>query len=68
MKFELNDKEEKEYHKFVKRRRKEAEKKEKGSGNKIYFTICFTPTGIGDAIEVKCSDGTEKNITDYGSW
>ena len=68
IKFELNEKEEKRYHKFVKKRRNEAKKIDKNLVNKISFTICFTPTGIGDVIEVICSDGITKNITDYGSW
>ncbi len=35
-------------------------------GGAIGFT--FTPTGIGVAVTVHCSCGSEKNITDYESW
>jgi hypothetical protein len=29
------------------------------------YTICFTPTGLGDFVEVRCVDGTRLNLTDY---
>ncbi len=29
------------------------------------YTICFTPTGIGDFVEVKCVDGTKLDLTEY---
>ena len=29
------------------------------------YTICFTPTGIGDFVEVRCIDGTKLDITEY---
>lgn len=32
------------------------------------LTFCFTPTGVGDAIEVRCQCGSKVNITDYESW
>lgn len=32
------------------------------------YTICFTPTGLGDIVVVKCADGTEIDLTDYELW
>ncbi len=29
------------------------------------YTVCFTPTSIGDFVEVRCVDGTVLNLTDY---
>ncbi len=29
------------------------------------YTICFTPTGLGDFVEIRCADGTSLNLTDY---
>jgi hypothetical protein len=32
------------------------------------YTICFTPTGLGDIVEVRCIDGTKIDLTDYDSF
>lgn len=32
------------------------------------YTFCFTPTGLGDMVVVKCADGTELDLTDYDLW
>lgn len=29
------------------------------------YTVCFTPTGLGDFVEIRCVDGTSLNLTDY---
>jgi hypothetical protein len=29
------------------------------------YTVCFTPTGLGDFVEVRCADGTTLMLTDY---
>lgn len=29
------------------------------------YTICFTPTSLGDFVEIRCTDGTVLNLTDY---
>lgn len=29
---------------------------------------CFTPTGVGTALVVRCDCGESENVTDYGSW
>jgi hypothetical protein len=48
-------------------------RKEKNKANKgeVYagavggaYSFCFTPTGIGTLVTVKCIDGTELDITD----
>ena len=31
-------------------------------------TFCFTPTGLGDILVVKCTCGAEVNLTDFDSW
>ena len=31
------------------------------------YTVCFTPTGLGDIAEVRCVDGTRIMLTDYDS-
>ena len=31
------------------------------------YTFCFTPTGIGTIVEVKCADGSKLDLTeDFG--
>lgn len=32
------------------------------------YTICFTPTGLGDVVEVRCVDGTKLELTDYDTF
>ena len=32
------------------------------------YTICFTPTGLGDIVEVRCVDGTKLSLTDYDTF
>jgi hypothetical protein len=32
------------------------------------YTICFTPTGLGDIVEVRCVDGTSLSLTDYDTF
>ena len=32
------------------------------------YTICFTPTGLGDIVEVRCVDGTRLSLTDYDTF
>ena len=29
------------------------------------YTVCFTPTGLGDIAEVRCVDGTSITLTEY---
>lgn len=31
-------------------------------------TFCFTPTGLGKIIKVKCACGAEIDLTDYDLW
>lgn len=32
------------------------------------YTVCFTPTGLGDIVEVRCADGTKLELTDYDTF
>ena len=32
------------------------------------YTVCFTPTGLGDIVEVRCVDGTSLSLTDYDTF
>ena len=32
------------------------------------YEFCFTPTGIGQIIVVKCADGTALDLSDMDSW
>ena len=32
------------------------------------YTVCFTPTGLGDIVEVRCVDGTSLSLTDYNTF
>lgn len=32
------------------------------------YTICFTPTGFGEIIEIKCADGTKLDLSDSDTW
>lgn len=32
------------------------------------YTFCFTPTGIGMNETIKCSDGTQLDLTNYETW
>lgn len=32
------------------------------------YSFCFTPTGLGYMVVVKCADGTELDLTEYEYW
>lgn len=32
------------------------------------YEFCFTPTGVGNIVKVKCIDETELDLTDYSKW
>jgi hypothetical protein len=32
------------------------------------YSFCFTPTGLGTMVVVKCADGTELDLTEYEYW
>ena len=64
-KFELTDEQEAKFQAW----RKKKNKKNKGE---VYvgavggaYTFCFTPTGIGTLVVVKCADETELDLTEY---
>jgi hypothetical protein len=50
------------------RAKKNAKIRKKGGFPNNTYTYCFTPTGIGTAEVIKCSDGTEIDLTDYSNW
>ena len=65
MNFTLNEKEQEEYNKFVKKH--ESCEFPSSIGGKISLT--FTGTGLGDIIEVRCNCcGKTKDITDISNW
>ena len=64
--FDLNEKEEKAYIKFAEKKTKKWKKGKIGRAPR--FSFLFSPTGIGNNITIICSDGDEKDITDYESW
>jgi len=60
-----------EQHKQYDEWRKEKNKKE----GEVYvgaiggaYSFCFTPTGLGTMVVVKCADGTELDLTEYEYW
>jgi len=60
-----------EQHKKYDEWRKEKNKKE----GEVYvgaiggaYSFCFTPTGLGTMVVVKCADGTELDLTEYEYW
>ena len=58
-----------EIEKFNKWREKKNTKiRKKGETPNNMYTYCFTPTGVGMAVVIKCSDGTKLDVTDYGKW
>lgn len=67
MKFELNDAEYKLYVDFVTECRMEVPSIPTAIGGR--FSITFTPTGIGNIIQVRDNQtGKTKDITDVDSW
>lgn len=65
MEFKLNEKEEQNYKEFCKEHR-ECEFASTIGGK---ISITFTPTGLGNIVEVKCNAcGETKDITDISNW
>ena len=60
--FTISDKEEECIKKWKDKHKKVCKQK-----NRL-FSYTFTPTGIGDSIEVKCSCGKRFDATDVDSW
>ena len=44
----------------------QAESPQGAIGGRLSF--CFTPTGVGTAIVIKCACDEEVNVTNYGEW
>jgi len=60
VKFELNEIEEERVRRFI--------KEHKCLDVTKMFSYIFTPTGIGVGIEIKCSCGVVKDVTDIDCW
>lgn len=69
MKFELNALEMERYARFMRHRCPRASR-QWGDSRKYNPTpsLVFTPTAIGDAVELVCPCGRKADITDYASW
>lgn len=68
LKFILSDKQVEQYHDFQKKHADCCLKKT-GSPSGGSFDIIFHPTGIGNAVSVKCKFcGEHEDITDYSTW
>ena len=64
--FEMSDVEHKEFSEWYQEHKEVCElRKENRYGS---ITYSFTPIGIGTVIEVKCSCGEHKNLTDTSCW
>jgi hypothetical protein len=67
MRFELNEREKESAEIFEKKHLNCAKKHPSTIGGAV--TYCFTPTGVGLSISIKCNVcNKEKDITDYESW
>lgn len=68
MKFELNEKELEKFNKWNEKHKKNCPLygKDGAIGGRLNF--CFTPTGLGYLINVKCKCGKEINLTDFSDW
>ena len=63
MKFELTDEDIAKYMKWLKKHNKTCKMLPVCCGGRITFS--FTPTGLGDTVEVKCGCGEKLDLTDY---
>jgi len=61
--FELTDEEEKKFNEW---RKSKGEVYAGAAGGAYEF--CFTPTGLGMIVVIKCLDGTELDLTDSDNW
>lgn len=65
--FEITEKQHKKYLKWRKDKVKKGGELYVGAAGGAY-TFCFTPTGIGEIIEVTASDGDRLDLTDFDTW
>lgn len=61
MKFELNGRELTQFMKWSRDHKCSKERSQQ-------YTYCFSPTGIGTVVVVKCYCGQEINLTDSSTW
>lgn len=59
--FELSDEQEKKFNEWREAKGKEVYVGAVGGA----YDFCFTPTGIGTIVTVKCADGTELDLTEW---
>jgi hypothetical protein len=65
--FEITEKQYKKYQKWRKAKKKKDGELYVGAFGGAY-SFCFTPTGVGEIVTVKASDGDELDLTDYKTW
>jgi len=65
--FEITEKQYKKYQKWRKAKKKKDGELYVGAFGGAY-SFCFTPTGVGEIVTVKASDGDELDLTDYDLW
>lgn len=65
MTFDLN---EKQVEKLNKWKEGKDRKLAKGNFRKPDYEFCFSTSGIGWNVTVKCADGTVLDLTDYDGW
>ena len=64
--FRLSEEEEEKYNEWYIKHKKKCKLKKKGKQR--IETFSFTPTGIGEIKEVKCSCGKSVDLTDVSNW
>jgi len=65
--FEITEKQYKKYQRWRRAKTKKEGELYVGAVGGAY-TFCFTPTGIGQIIEVRTSDGDRLDLTDFDTW
>ena len=66
MKFQMSKQEVDDMNLWIERHDNKCKLKKKNKPR--FFSYCFNPTGIGTAIEIKCSCGKFKDVTDTSCW
>jgi hypothetical protein len=65
--FEITEKQYKKYQRWRRDKTKKDGELYVGAVGGAY-TFCFTPTGIGEIVEVTASDGDKLDLTDFDTW
>ena len=66
MKFQMSEQEVDNMNLWIERHDNKCKLKKKNKPR--LFSYCFTPTGIGTIIKIKCSCGKFKDVTDDSHW